>query len=95
VARAGRSATRCGGRSCVEFQAVWKRASGRAGERGGALAGRPRWVRIFAISSASSMAAMIFMLPPALRAVFEVQIEQTLEQARPAHARRRVVRVFA
>ncbi len=30
----------------------------------------------------------------ALRAVFEVDIEYPLEQARPAHARRRAVRVF-
>jgi hypothetical protein len=30
-----------------------------------------------------------------LRAVFEVNIEHALEQARPAHARRRAVRVFA
>ena len=30
----------------------------------------------------------------ALRAVFEVQVEDAHEQARPAHARRRVVRVF-
>ena len=29
-----------------------------------------------------------------LRAVFEVDVEHALEQARPAHARRRAVRVF-
>ena len=33
-------------------------------------------------------------LTAALRAVFEVQVEDALEQARPAHARRRVVRMF-
>jgi len=41
-------------------QTVWNRASGRAGERSGALAGSPRWVRIFTISAGCSMAAIIF-----------------------------------
>ena len=34
-------------------------------------------------------------LPAALRAMSEVELEHALEQARPAHARRRAVRVFA
>ena len=34
-------------------------------------------------------------IAPALRAVFKVEAEHALEQARPAHARRRAVRVFA
>ena len=33
-------------RSRLEYQAAWKSASGRAGERGGARAGKPRCVSI-------------------------------------------------
>ena len=51
-------------RSCPEDQAAWNRASGRAGERGGALAGKPRGVRILTITAGSSMAAMILNSPP-------------------------------
>ena len=45
-------------------QIVWNRANRRAGARGGARAGRPRCVRILTITAGSSMAAMIFKLPP-------------------------------
>ena len=33
-------------------------------QRGGARVGRPRWLRILTITGGSSMAAMIFKLPP-------------------------------
>jgi hypothetical protein len=36
----------------------------RTGERGGARLGKPRWVRILAITAGSSMAAMIFKALP-------------------------------
>ena len=49
---------------CVKDQATWKRSTPRAGARGGARAGRPRWVRIRTITGGSSMAAMIFKRPP-------------------------------
>jgi hypothetical protein len=45
-------------------QVAWNRASGRTGERGGARVGKPRWVRILAITAGSSMAAMSFKAPP-------------------------------
>ena len=48
----------------LEFQAAWNRASVRAGERGGARAGKPRCVRILTITARSSMAAIIFSAPP-------------------------------
>jgi hypothetical protein len=45
-------------------QIVWNRSNRCAGERGGARVGRPRWVRILTITGGSSMAEMIFKLPP-------------------------------
>src|ERR671914_2819788 len=45
-------------------QAFWKRSNGRAGERGGALMGKPRCARILAITVGSRMAAMIVKEPP-------------------------------
>ena len=69
VGRAGssaplqRSSAPLQNRSCRKDQAAWKRASGRAGERGGARAGKPRCVRMLTITAGSSMAAMIFMSP--------------------------------
>jgi len=45
-------------------QTVWNKSNRCAGERGGARAGRPRWLRILTITGGSSMAAMIFKLPP-------------------------------
>src|SRR5215475_5543908 len=41
-------------------QIVWNRSTRRAGARGGAWFGRPRWVRILSITGGSSIAAMIF-----------------------------------
>ncbi len=51
----------------------------RAGARGGARVGRPRWVRILTITGGSSMAAMIFKAPAAVRAAFNVDVEDPLE----------------
>ncbi len=48
-------------------QALWSRSNGRAGEQGGALMGKPRWVRILAMTGGYSMAAMIFKVPPLLK----------------------------
>ena len=45
-------------------QIVWNRSNRCAGARGGARVGRPRWLRILTITGGSSMAAMIFKLPP-------------------------------
>ena len=52
-------------------QIVWNRSTRRAGERGGARVGRPRWLRILTITGGSSIAvlrrvrtAMIFKAPP-------------------------------
>jgi hypothetical protein len=45
-------------------QAIWNRSNDRAGDRGGARAGKPRWMRILAITEGCSMAAMIFKGPP-------------------------------
>src|SRR5215831_14093359 len=45
-------------------QIVWNRSTRRAGARGGARVGRPRWLRILMITGGSSMAAIIFKAPP-------------------------------
>ena len=46
------------------YQAVCKNSSIRAGDRGGARVGKPRWVRILTITAGSSMAAMSVKGPP-------------------------------
>ena len=45
-------------------QAAWKKSTRRAGERGGARVGKPKWARILTITGGASIAAMIFKLPP-------------------------------
>ena len=45
-------------------QACWNRSKALAAARGGARAGKPRWVRILVITEGCSMAAMIFKVPP-------------------------------
>jgi hypothetical protein len=40
-------------------QAIGNRSNERAGDRGGARAGKPRWARIFAMTGGGLMAAMI------------------------------------
>src|SRR5499433_94909 len=70
--RAGRSNSEraapsaCVGRQFSASQIVWNRSTRRAGARGGARVGRPRWLRILMITGGSSMAAMIFKAPPQL-----------------------------
>ena len=46
-----------------------------------------RWVRILAITAGSSMAAMICPGAATIRAAFDIDVEDPLEQACPAHAR--------
>src|SRR5262245_50180649 len=45
------------------------KSSGRAGKRGGAWVGRPRWLTILMITGGSSIAAMIFKAPQQLGSV--------------------------
>src|SRR5262245_39275840 len=47
----------CVGKRYSVAQMVWNKSTRRAGDRGGARAGRPRWVRILAITGGSSMTA--------------------------------------
>ena len=47
-------------------QIVWNRSTRRAGARGRARDGRPKWLRILTITGGSSIAAMIFKAPPQL-----------------------------
>ena len=54
----------CVGKRFSTRQVVWNRSKRCAGARGGARVGRPRWLRILTITGGSSMAAMIFKLPP-------------------------------
>src|ERR671919_1671063 len=54
----------CVGKRYSVAQIVWNKSTRRAGERGGARVGRPRWVRILIITGGSSIAAMIFKAPP-------------------------------
>jgi hypothetical protein len=56
----------CVGRLVFGCQIVWNRSTRRAGERGGARVGSPKWLRILTITGGSSMAAMIFKAPPQL-----------------------------
>src|SRR5262249_11656323 len=56
----------CVGRLVFGCQIVWNRSTRRAGERGGARGGSPKWLRILTITGGSSMAAMIFKAPPQL-----------------------------
>ena len=74
-------------------QAVWNKSTRCAGARGGARVGRPRWLRILTITGGSSIAAMIFNAAAAVRAVFDVDVEDPFEQPGPTHARRRALRV--
>ena len=45
----------CVGRRFSAPQIVWNRSTRRAGARGGARVGRPRWLRILTITGGSSM----------------------------------------
>src|SRR5215510_1371296 len=71
------AASACVGRRLSAPQIVWTRSTRRAGERGGARVGRPRWLRILTITGGSSIAAlrrgsgqaMIFKAPPQLGSV--------------------------
>src|SRR5262245_42026332 len=58
----------CVGKRFSAAQIIWNRSTRRAGARGGARVGRPRWARILRITGGSSIAAMILKLPmgPAL-----------------------------
>ena len=56
----------CVGKRFSTRQVVWNRSNRCAGARGGARVDRPRWLRILTITGGSSMAAMIFKLPPQL-----------------------------
>ena len=64
----------CAGRRFSAPQIVWNRSTRRAGARGGARVGRPRWLRILMITGGSSTpeqrvkgAAMIFKALPQFR----------------------------
>ena len=86
----------CVGKRFSAPQIVWNRSTRRAGARGGARVGRPRWLRILMITGGSSMAALRRRLrtgddlqsAAAVGAVFHVDIEDPFEQPGPAHARR-------
>src|SRR6266576_2933417 len=57
----GRAApSACVGKRFSAAQIIWNRSTRRAGARGGARVGRPRWLRILTITGGSSIAAMIF-----------------------------------
>ena len=59
-----RESDRVGGGRGLGSEAIWNRSNARAGDRGGARAGKPRWARIFAMTGRGSMAAMIVKVPP-------------------------------
>ena len=64
-------------------QIVWNKSNRRAGERGGARVGRPRWARILTITGGSSMSVLSrvegagddLQAAAAVRAVFDVDVE--------------------
>ena len=86
----------CVGKRFSAPQIVWNRSTRRAGARGGARVGRPRWLRILMITGGSSMAALRgqdgddLQGAAAVGAVFNVDVEDPFEQPGPAHARRRL-----
>src|SRR2546428_5964356 len=52
----GRAApSACVGKRFSAAQIIWNRSTRRAGARGGARVGRPRWLRILTITGGSSM----------------------------------------
>ena len=57
-------------------QAAWNRSTRRAGDLGGARAGKCRWVRIFVITAGSTIAAMICRRPPQ-RGQYSISISNT------------------
>ena len=84
-------------------QIVWNKSNRCAGARGGAWVGRPRWARILTITGGSSMACPeprrrggdALQAAAAVRAVFDVDVEDPFEQPGPTQARRRALRVIA
>ena len=84
----------CVGKRFSGPQIVWNRSTRRAGARGGARVGRPRWLRILMITGGSSMSVRAegtgddLQSAAAVRAVFDVDVEDPFEQSGPTHARR-------
>src|SRR5262249_3398582 len=74
-------------------QVVWNRSTRRAGARGGARVGRPRWLRILSITGGSSIAAMIFKAPPQLGQCF-TSISKTRLSSRAQLMRDRLVQTI-
>src|SRR5262249_17875252 len=56
----------CVGKRACFVQIGWNRSKRCAGGRGGSRMDTPKWLRILTITGGSSMAAMIFKLPPQL-----------------------------
>ena len=80
---------RTGWGAAWDQQAIWNRSNGRAGDRGGARADKPRCVRILAITMGSSIGGDELQGAAALRALLDVDLEYPLEQPGPAQAHRR------
>ena len=78
----------CVGRRFSAPQIVWNRSTRRAGARGGARVGRPRWLRILMITGGSSIGGDDLQGAAAVGAVFDVDVEDPFEQPGPTHARR-------
>ena len=51
----GAAPSACVGKRFSAAQIIWNRSTRRAGARGGARVGRPRWLRILTITGGSSM----------------------------------------
>ena len=60
-------------------QASWNRSKALAAARGGARAGKPRWVSILTMTGGSTMAAMILKEPPAVGALLNIDLEYPFE----------------
>ena len=82
----------CPGKRFSGPQIVWNRSTRRAGARGGARVGRPRWLRILSITGGSSMAAIIFKAPPQLGQCSMSMSKTRLSSLVPTYARRRTLR---
>jgi hypothetical protein len=75
-------------------QALWSRSNDRVGDRGGAQAGKPRWVKILAITGGPSMPVLSLSKGQRgssrcrrySRTLLDVDIEHPFEQPGPAQA---------
>ena len=78
-----------GGYAAWDQKAIRNRSNGRAGDRGGARADKPRWVSNLGDHGGIFDGGDELQGAAALRALLDVDLEYPLEQPGPAEAHRR------